>query len=497
MSASFIAYAVNFAISFFLSPYIVERVGVDAYGFIGLANNFISYAGLISISLNSMAGRFITIKIHENDIDGANRYYTSVFFANFFITAVMGVVFVTATVFLEHIINIPENIFWDVKILFALLFLNCMLGTLGSVFGVSTFATNKLYISSMRAIESNLLKVAIILPAFILFVPRVSYLGISTLACGLYAFGFNVYYMKKLLPDLSIRRAFFDIKAVIEIMMSGIWNLINRVGTLLLDGLDLLITNLLINPVSMGILSLAKSIPGMITGIIGSTVGIFSPNFTILYSQKKDAELLASVKQSMKIMGVMANLPIIILIVCGDLFFALWQPTQDATQLHILSILTCACLIFSGGINCIYNIFTVVNKLKFNSLVVISSGILSTITVFILLKTTNLGIFAVAGTSTVISIIRNFAFTAPYGAICLKQKWYALYPEILKAAVYAIIGACIGYAIRQVVFIDGWIGLVILALITLIASLLVGFFIILNREDRRVVMSKIKRRLKR
>ena len=265
----------------------------------------------------------------------------------------------------------------------------------------------------------------------------------------------------------------------------------------MLDGLDLLITNLLINPVSMGILSLAKSIPGMITGIIGSTVGIFSPNFTILYSQKKDAELLASVKQSMKIMGVMANLPIIILIVCGDLFFALWQPTQDATQLHILSILTCACLIFSGGINCIYNIFTVVNKLKFNSLVVISSGILSTITVFILLKTTNLGIFAVAGTSTVISIIRNFAFTAPYGAICLKQKWYALYPEILKAAVYAIIGACIGYAIRQVVFIDGWIGLVILALITLIASLLVGFFIILNREDRRVVMSKIKRRLKR
>ena len=64
MSANFIAYIVNFGISFFLSPYIVKNIGVDAYGFIGLANNFITYAGLITIAVNSLAGRFVTVKIY-------------------------------------------------------------------------------------------------------------------------------------------------------------------------------------------------------------------------------------------------------------------------------------------------------------------------------------------------------------------------------------------------------------------------------------------------
>ena len=43
MSASFIAYGVSLFISFFLSPYIVRTIGVEANGFVGLANNFVSY----------------------------------------------------------------------------------------------------------------------------------------------------------------------------------------------------------------------------------------------------------------------------------------------------------------------------------------------------------------------------------------------------------------------------------------------------------------------
>lgn len=40
MSASFIAYGVTLLISFFLSSYIVRTIGVEANGFVSLANNF-------------------------------------------------------------------------------------------------------------------------------------------------------------------------------------------------------------------------------------------------------------------------------------------------------------------------------------------------------------------------------------------------------------------------------------------------------------------------
>ena len=497
MAASFIAYAVTFGISFFLSPYIVKNVGVDAYGFVGLANNFISYAGLITIALNSMAGRFVTVKIHEKDSDGANRYFSSVFIANLLITAFMGFIFVVLLVFLEHLINIPSNIFWDVKLLFGALFLNCLIGTIGSVFSIATFATNKLYLQSLRTIESNIIRAVIILALFIFLAPKVSFLGVTSLLCGIYVLAYNIYYTKKLLPQLKINRKHFDFKSIIELVSSGVWNLINRVGQLLLDGLDLLITNLFINPAAMGILSLSKTVPSIITSIVGSMVGVFSPNFTILYAEKKTDELLASVKQSMKIMGVIANLPIIVLIVCGDLFFSLWQPTQDATQLHILSILTCAGLIFNGGINCIYNIFTVVNKLKLSSLMVCLTGVISTITVFILLNTTNLGIYAVAGVSTTIATLRNLIFTVPYGAYCLGQKWYTFYPNVIRPVIFVALSGIVCYIIKGVLPFSGWFNLILLAVITVLISTLIGSLIILNKADRVVIKNVLLRRRKK
>ena len=65
--SSIVALIVNMGISFFLSPYIINNVGAEAYGFVSLANNFVNYASLLTIALNSMAGRFIAIKIHQGD----------------------------------------------------------------------------------------------------------------------------------------------------------------------------------------------------------------------------------------------------------------------------------------------------------------------------------------------------------------------------------------------------------------------------------------------
>lgn len=493
MAASFIAYAVTLGINFFLSPYIVEHIGVEAYGFVGLANNFISYASLITIALNSLAGRFVTVKIYEKDMEGANRYFSSVFIANIIITAFMGLLAAIVLIYLERLIQIPANIFWDVKILFAALFANCLIGTVTSVYTIATFATNKLYLNSMRQIESNVIRAVLTIFLFLVLVPRVCYIGITSLITGVYVVIFNIYYTKKLLPEIQIRRKFFDVKAVWDLVSSGVWNLVTRLGQLLLDGVDLLITNLFINATAMGVLSLAKIVPAAITGIIGNLAGIFSPNFTILYAEKKKEELLAAVKQSMKIMGIITNLPIVILIVCGSQFFSLWQPTQDALQLQILSVLTCCGFILSGGINCIFDIFTVVNKLKLNSILVCLTGVINAIVVYILLQTTNLGLYAVAGVSSMLSIFKNLTIIIPYGAICMGEKWYTFYSPALKPVLGTLCSCVVGFFLKRFVTICGWFELLLMAIVVGIFSIIISFFVILNKNDRRFVLSKLKR----
>ena len=337
MFASILTYVITMLISFFLSPYIVKNIGVDANGFIGLANNFINYASLITIALNALAGRFITISIYQNNYKAANKYFSSVFFSNAFLSLIIAIIGTVIVTFLNSFIDVSDQLLPDVRLLFALLFINCIISTMDSVFSVATFARNKLYLNSLRSIESNIMRVIAIVSLFSFFTPKLFYVASASVLAASYCLIVNIFYTKKLLPEIKLSHRNFDFKMVKELVAGGIWSLVNRLGQILLDGLDLLITNVFINSVSMGVLSISKTIPTAINGIVGNIVSIFSPNFTILYAQKKNDELLKNIKQSMKIMGVITNIPVIVLIICGKDFYALWQPTVDASVLYKLS----------------------------------------------------------------------------------------------------------------------------------------------------------------
>ena len=496
MSASFISYGITLVISFFLSPYIIKTIGVEANGFISLANNFVSYASLITLALNSLAGRFITISLVQGETKKANIYFSSVFYANIVISIVLFVIGAFIVVFLERLIEIPSSLILDVKLLFTVLFLNCIISVVGSVFSVATFARNKLYLESLRNIESNFARALCIVALFAILQPRVSYVGIASLIAGIYVLLCNIYYTKKLLPEIEIKKSYYDKRTIIELISGGIWNTISRLGQIFTNGLDLLVTNLFINSTAMGVLALAQTVPNLIGGVMNSIVGVFSPNYTILYAEGRHDELLKRIKQSMKIMGIMTNLPIIDLIVCGQDFFRLWQPTQDATELQQLSLWIIGCLIFSGGINCLYGIFTVVNKIKANSLVTVCTGFLSVVITLVLVKTTNWGIYAIAGTSTVISILRNLVFTAPYGAKCLNVKWYTFYPEIFRPVLYVVVSSIIGFWVTSFIPEGGWILFFLKCFIVGALAIVVGVSVILNSEERKIVGETIRKRSK-
>mgnify|MGYP003308505117 CR=1 FL=1 len=69
MAASLLSCLVSLGISFLITPTVIDKLGAEAQGFVTMANNFVSYAAIMAMALNSMAGRFITVKIHQNDHD--------------------------------------------------------------------------------------------------------------------------------------------------------------------------------------------------------------------------------------------------------------------------------------------------------------------------------------------------------------------------------------------------------------------------------------------
>ncbi|MDI1303791.1 MAG: MATE family efflux transporter [bacterium] len=489
MVAQIIAFAVNLAISFLLTPFIVEHIGKEAYGFVGLALNFVAYAQLVTVALNSMAGRYITISIHQNDITSANKYFSSVFYANLVISFVLTIVFSVVIVYLNSLLNIPEKLNSDVKLLFSLLFLNFIISMVTSIFGLAYFAKNRLDLSAVISIISNILKVIVLLICFAFFTPNVWYIGLATVLTTLYMFVANFRLTKKLIPDIKIKKDNIDIEKIIELLKSGMWNTIGRLSVILSSGLDLLIANLFINSAAMGILSLAKIIPTLILSVFAMLAGVYAPNLTSAYALNNYEDIKQQLLSSMRFLGFLSSIPIAVLFAYGDVFFKLWIPGEDYFLIHIISIFTCIELCFALPQEGLWNVFTVTNKVKAASINLFIMSFFTISSVFLAMKIvdTSNRIYYLGGITSLFSAIRLLTFLPIYGAKCINLKWTTFYPVLFRNFISILLLTMLSLVMKLIINPNSWFLLIVIVLITSSLGFVMNNFLILNKKERKYI----------
>lgn len=507
MAASIVNFIVSFGISFFLSPYLIANLGKEAYGFFSLGNQFVSYASIVASALNSMASRFVTIAIHRGDMEKRNKYFSSVIIANIFLSLVLLIPSVLIVLFLENLLFVPSDILLDVKLLWALIFLNFLITIITNAYGIATFAANKLYLSSIRSMESGLFKALILVGMFGLFKPELWFLGLASVITTIYTIAFNIYYTKKLFPDLSCQRKYFDIKSVKELLSSGIWNSFTQLASVLNNGLDLLIANLFISSAAMGTLSITKVFPTYLAQIIALFAATFTPEFAKNYAQNDKKSLLENIEFARCIMTIISTIPVVILIVDGNLFFKLWVPSSNSRELQIISASGLFMYLFVGSLNTVGDVILLVNRQKYVAVTYFIAGILNVGIVFFLLRYVDnnsvvlfglsnevIKLLIVSGVSGVIAIIRNLLFTPIYAAKCLNEKWCIFYPVMIKGMLSTAITFISAYIIKSLIRSQSWIGFFANALIVAVLGVIINGFILFDRKKLKRLLSKLMRK---
>lgn len=481
----------NVVISFWLSPFIVKNIGVEANGFVTLANNFVTYAQLIVTALNSMAARFIAIAYVKKDYKKANMYYNSVFWGNLIIIAVLLIPAVYLIARLEHIVDIPQNIILDVKALFGFVFFNFFITTGLPNWDCGTYVTNRLDRTYIPQMIASVVRCVFIILVFVLLSPKVYYVGIAATMMTVINLTANWYNTHKLTPELKInKKPIFSKGAVKKLVVSGIWNAISNVGIMLLTGLDLIICNLFLGATNMGILSLSKMIPNYMQQLSTSIRNAFAPELTINYATENKEAVLKDINRAMKITSIIMTIPIAIVVTLGDEFFTLWVPSQDAKLLQILSILSILGYMFTSGTQVLYNVFSTVNKVKPNAIAMIISGIASTGITLALIRFTHFGIYAVAGVSTFCNLIRNMLFTVPVTSKYLGCKWNKFYPQVMMTIASSLGLLVIYHFIAMILPGGSWLELIFSAGVLGIIGLIINIFIVLSKSERKFLFNK-------
>ena len=150
----------------------------------------------------------------------------------------------------------------------------------------------------------------------------------------------------------------------------------------------------------------------------------------------------------------------------------------------------------TGPAQPLYQIFTITNKIKESSIVLIIYGFVCAGATYVLLQVTEFGVYAVAGVSLVGSLIVTLFYHIPYSAKYLGLPKTTFFPEIGISLVSLAILCVVGFIVNLLMDLNSsWIMWFAGAILTAITGLIINVILILNKEERKTLLNKVLSKL--
>lgn len=477
-----ISVLLGYIINFLVTPYITETLGVEAYGFVSIADSLVSYAGIVTIAFTTFIVRYISVSYHSKDIQDANEYYSSSILACALVSIVIFIFSLVLIWKLELVLNIPFSLIESVKLLFLFSFLNFVITVITTPYSTPMYIQNRLDLNAIIKIAAKILEACVVVLLFMFLPAKVWFISISTILGTFIIFVFSKYYAKKLTPELHYSCKDVHLFNIKNLVKNGIWNSLNQLGNVLNSGLDLLISNLMLNGIQTGQIAISKNISLIFSTFAQTIYHAFQPELLKTYSEGIMEHFMNVLMKAMKVCGMFGAILFALIVSLGGTYFKLWLPTQDFNTLHILTIIAVFNQITDSILRPVYYVNTLTLKNKVPCWITIVGGILNIVSMYILLKYTNLGAYAVVLTTAIIMIAINLFFNPWYAAKCLNVSSRPFYKLIIKHSIVCIVLAFIFYEITKFMNPVNWIQLIGTAICMSLFGSLIYYFLIIRTK---------------
>lgn len=491
--SNIVSFSSTLLISLVLTPFLINTLGKETYSFFPLANNFVSYMTIVTNALNSMANRFITIEIAKKNNEKANMYFSSVFYSNIILSAILFIIMFFIVVFLDKILDIPINMVASIKILFSFVFASMIVNVATSVFGVATFAKNRIDLRAMRELFAAICRIVLYILFFIFLPPNIIYVGIVALIIALINFIIQFIFTKKLLPEISFSSKNYSFKAIKELLFSGMWNSISNLGNILLCGVNLLLINILYGANSAGNYSIVQTVPTFINGTISMLTGVFVPIITYKFAEQNKTELIDELKKSQKIIGILTCSVIAIFVGLSIPFFRLWTPKENAVYLMLLTIIVIFPHIFVSTLWPVFNLDIVMNKVKQPSIIMLMLGIINILVALISKNIFNFPMEIVPMISSLLFVFWILIYIPIYTCKNLKIKTISILIDTFKLLITTILISMMTFLLQKHFCIENWFSFFIIGIVCGVIALLINTVIIYGNSINTIIKHLIKK----
>jgi O-antigen/teichoic acid export membrane protein len=336
----------NMAVGFFLSPFILHRLGNIAYGVWVLAISVVGYMSLLDLGMQNSVLRFVSQGHIKKDHESASEAISAALWVRLQISGLIILLSAGLAVVFPLVFKIPPELVSDARKAIMLIgTTSAIFMSVGVVGGVLS-ALNRYDLQNSIVLLQTAVRVI-----GVVFVLRSGHGIVAIAVCELVAVLVGsvvmVWVARRLYPELRMRFSKPKKETLRKIWSYSSYVFLTSVAVLLVYQTDNLVVGAFVSTAAVTFYAIANSLCRYVTQVVGSMGNTFMPAASTYEAAGDTAGLLMLYKNGTRA-TLMVSLPILItLILRGPAFIGLWMGPQYSHSSGMVLILLSIPLIFA------------------------------------------------------------------------------------------------------------------------------------------------------
>jgi O-antigen/teichoic acid export membrane protein len=337
-----LAFAFNVGIGFFLSPFIVHRLGNTAYGIWVLLGSLVGYMGLLDLGVRGAVMRYVARHHARHEDDEAGRIASAglvIFGATGLVALIISAV---VAVLVDRIFHVPAATVPVAQAVVLIGGLNIGVSLAGGVFGGTVAAMQRFDLSSVTDIVVGAVRTAAIIVALD---AGTGLLGLALVQLGCTVLQGLILYVitRRLYPQLRLGLRGVNRARIAMIISFGVLSSLLQVSGLLIFSADSIVIGSVLPVAMITFFAIAASLTDYTRSILSAISQPIAPRASALEGVGEWTELERVIVR-MAALATLVALPITVtFIVRGRTFLGLWMgPSYAEPSGQVLTILSVA-----------------------------------------------------------------------------------------------------------------------------------------------------------
>jgi O-antigen/teichoic acid export membrane protein len=414
LSSSYIQLVVNIIITILLTPYLIDRLGENLYGYWILLNSILLYLNLSSFGFGTT---LLKEASHIKDNILLSKYMSTIFFLFIGIAAIIFIGGIFFSRYLDSVFLIPQGVSEITEITFIIFLITFCVNLVNSIFHTILFAKGYLHIEAYINILQIILSAIFIVGALEIGYSITMMTLVNLMLSGI--FFIFTYFMAKKYSCFTIALQYFD-RSLLESMTlpSFHYFIVGVTATIILYSDNIIISSY-IGLASLAVYAIGYKVVDLSQRILFKLVDVMIPDIATLYVQKEYVKIYRLHNKMLIYSTILGILGYGFLFLFGLDIIAFWVGEKYVIAGDIFSVFLCFGVWHTWvHVSAIFNV--AMGEHKFPSYMGIVNAILNIILSIILLE--DYGLFGVALGTLISHILTNGWFSNFWFYKNIKEK---------------------------------------------------------------------------